>query len=128
MMNRAYKTLGDKLRLGAFTLSQWAAITFVALGAITWAIYITPFGPVLTMVTTIYGAGVPIGLVLVASIAEFRPWLYAEAWAGYSRRDGRYLPGAGDDVHGYFVSRVISEKDGADVDDGASIDLSSLWS
>jgi hypothetical protein len=127
-MNRAYKTLGDKLRLGLFTVGQWAAMTVIALAAITWMVYVSPFGPVLTLVTTVYGAGVPAGVVLIVSLAEFRPWIYAEAWLSHRRRDGRYLPGAGSASNGYIVTREASERTMSEPDHTTTtIDLHSLW-
>lgn len=126
-MNRAYKTLGDKLRLGLFTLGQWATMTMIALAAITWVVYLTPFGPLLTLVTAVYGAGVPAGLVLIVSLAEFRPWTYAEAWISHRRRDGRYLPGAGASARGYVITTESSDTATPANDHDTTIDLHSLW-
>ena len=126
-MNTAYKTLDDRMRLGPFTVGQWALLIVIAFAAIGWALYLSPFGTSVTLVTTIYAAGIPAGLVLIAGISEFSFGLYVRAFFEFRGMDGRYLPGPGSTAHGY----VVLADDDADTPSTSltttELDFASLW-
>lgn len=125
-MNIAYKHLDAKLRIAELGIGQWLAV-LAGLGlAIVWGTYVSPFGPMLTLTTSIYLAAIPAGAALLANVTEFDPWLMLRSAVGWWRSDGRYVPGPGESTAGYVVT-------GADEDGlqarwlAAELDAAALW-
>jgi hypothetical protein len=126
-MNPAYKTLDDRMRLGPFTVTQWALLVVIAFCAVGYALYLTPFGPAVTLVTTIYAAGVSAGIVLVAGVAEFDCALYARACLAWRRLDGPHRPGPGSGARGYVVWPAEDGGVAGGALETSDLDLASLW-
>ena len=103
MLHPTYKHLDAKLRLGAFTLGQWAQIAVAGALAALFALYLSPLPPRATIFVSILGAGLPVATSYGAMGLEFSlASLVVSAWR-YWRRPRRYLPGPGRSAVGYVV-------------------------
>jgi len=102
-VNAAYKHLEAKLRVGEFTLGQWAGLVVGAITALVWGFYVSPFGTSLTLFTACYIGGVPAAAIFLATISEVDMWLLVRAAVRWRREEGRYLAGPGRDTGGYVV-------------------------
>jgi hypothetical protein len=98
-----YKHLEAKLRLGAFSLGQWAQITIAMAGAAIFGGYVSPFPLQVTIFVSIVGAGLPVALSYGAMGIEFSVIQLARAGWRYWREPRRFLPGAGQATPGYTV-------------------------
>jgi hypothetical protein len=127
-MNLAYKHLDAKLRIAELSVGQWIGIV-IGLGVgIVWGVYLSPFGATPTLVSAIYLGALPAGSALVGNVTSVSPWLIVRSAVDWRRRDGRFLPGAGAEAHGYVVVPDPSARRSAravDAEDGG--DLASLW-
>jgi hypothetical protein len=112
MVNPTYKHLETSLRLGALTLAQWAQVTVAVSCAAVFALYLSPFGPDVTIFVSIFIGGLPLAVSYGAmgpdfSVAE----QFRAAWR-YWREPGRYLSGSGGASTGYVVRRESSTEEG----------------
>jgi hypothetical protein len=125
-MNPAYKHLEQRLRIGEFTLWQWAGVLTGITLAMVWGFYVSPFGVVLTLFSAIYFAGLPALAALMASVTEFDLLgLLRSSWRWW-RSEGRYLPGAGPEAPEGYV--VYDERRGRELASGVEPpDLEALW-
>ena len=57
-----YKHLEGRLRLGAFTLGQWAQITAAGTAAAVFGAYLSPLPTRVTIFVAILGAGLPVAV------------------------------------------------------------------
>jgi hypothetical protein len=127
-MNVAYKHLDSKLRIADLTIGQWIGVIAGAALGVTWGLYVSPFGPTLTLTSAIYLAGLPIGAALCASITDFDPWLMLRSAVAWRRRDARFTPGAGASAAGYSVAQdaeVAANRAASGA--VAQLDPGSLW-
>ena len=96
-----YKHLEGRLRLGAFTLGQWAQITAAGTAAAVFGAYLSPLPTRVTIFVAILAAGLPVAVSYGAMGLEFSiGQLLAAAWR-YWRMPRRYPPGAGSAATGY---------------------------
>ena len=101
-----YKHLEGRLRLGAFTLGQWAQITAAGTAAAVFGAYLSPLPTRVTIFVAILAAGLPVAVSYGAMGLEFSiGQLLAAAWR-YGRLPRRYPPGAGGAATGY---RLLAE-------------------
>ncbi len=124
-MHRAYKHLTDRLRIAELTIPQIAGVFTGLLCGLLFALYVSPFSPYLTLVLSIYIAGVPAGTVVLATSTEFDLWLHVKACAGELLSDGRYTPGPGEDTTGYCIT--ANDSGGPPRPQNAPLDLGELW-
>jgi hypothetical protein len=127
-MNTSYKHLDSKLRIAELTIGQWVTVLLGIGLAIVWALYVSPLGTTLTIMTSVYVAALPIGAGLSASFTDFDPWLMLRCALAWRRREGRYIPGPGQSPLGY----VLLDDPHTRVERGAEerladLDLASLW-
>ena len=101
-----YKHLEARLRLGAFTLGQWAQITAAATAAAVFGAYLSPLPTRATIFVAILGAGLPVAVSYGAMGLEFSVGQLLAAAVRYWRMPRRYPPGAGSAAIGY---RLIAE-------------------
>ena len=105
-LNPTYKHLEQSLRIGAFTLSQWAQILLATVLALIFGVYLSPLPLTVTIFISIVLAGSPLALSYGAMSQE---WSVAEAlraqwrWLRYPRR---YLAGPSRAGRGYVVLRA----------------------
>jgi hypothetical protein len=126
-MNPAYKHLSDRLRIGELTIPQIISLFCGLMGGLVFALYLSPFGPYLTLFVAIYIATVPCGAVLMASSTEFDLWLYLRAAIHDHATDGRYIAGAGETCQGYEIQ---ADEDGLRLtgrDDTQPVELGAIW-
>ena len=98
-----YKHLETRLRLGAFSLAQWAQITTAGVAAAIFGGHLSPFPTQITIFVSLIVAGLPIAVSYGAMGLEFSvTQLVVAAWR-YSRQPRRYLPGAEETDVGYRV-------------------------
>jgi hypothetical protein len=103
VLHPTYKHLDAKLRLGAFTVGQWAQIALAGAFAAVFAVYLSPLPPRVTIFVSILGAGLPVATSYGAMGLEFSlAQLVVSAWR-YWRAPRRYLPGPGRSAVGYVV-------------------------
>jgi hypothetical protein len=98
-----YKHLEARLRLGAFSLGQWAQITSAGAAAAVFGAYVSPFPTSVTIFVSIIAAGLPVALSYGAMGLEFSVGQFAAAAWRYWRDPRRYLPGPGESAAGYVV-------------------------
>ena len=127
-MNVAYKHLESRLKIGEFTVIQWAGFFAGVMAALMWAMYLSPFGAYVTLITSVYLGGVPAGAAFLASISDFDLWLHLKAVVRHRRMVGRYVPGAGQVAGGYVLiadtsEQLVSAAQAPDPD----LDLAELW-
>lgn len=104
MRHPTYKHLEARLRLGPFSLGQWAQITIAGTLAAVFGAYLSPFPVGVTIFVSIVGAGLPIAVSYGAMGLEFSVGQFATAALRYWRNPRRFLPGAGDaSSAGYVV-------------------------
>ena len=105
-LNPTYKHLEQSLRIGAFTLSQWAQILLATVLALIFGVYLSPLPLTMTIFVSIVLAGSPLALSYGAMAQE---WSVAEAlraqWR-WLRHPRRYLPGPSRAARGYVVLRA----------------------
>lgn len=124
-MNIAYKHLDAKLRIAELSIGQWITIAAGAATAITWGLYLSPLGPTLTLVSAIYLGMLPTGAALLSNVTSVSPSTIVRSAFGWHRRDGRFMPGPGEDVQGYVV--VEPQAGARDRHAAGDADLTSLW-
>ena len=66
-----YKHLEGRLRLGAFSLGQWAQITAAGTAAAVFGAYLSPLPTRVTIFVAILGAGLPVAVSYGAMGLEF---------------------------------------------------------
>ena len=103
MRHLTYKHLEAKLRLGSFSLGQWAQITVAGTLAAVFGVYVSPLPASVTIFVSIVGAGLPIALSYGAMGLEFSVAQFAGATWRYWREPRSYLPGPGESAGGYVV-------------------------
>ena len=113
-----YKHLEARLRLGSFSLGQWAQISAAGALAAVFGVYVSPFPASVTMFVSIVGAGLPIALSYGAMGLEFSVGQLAVAAWRYWREPRSYLPGPGEHVVGYRVRAEVAHADPAVKPDG----------
>ncbi len=126
-MNLAYKSLQHKLTIGSFTVFQWAGILTGVFLALFWGSELSPFGTQLTIITSVYIAGIPTLAAFMASITEFDLWRLLRAMARHRRTPGRYMPGPGDSACGYVLYPDPRQQQRHGLLADADFDLSALW-
>jgi hypothetical protein len=126
--NVAYKHLEQRLKIGEFTLRQWAGFFFGALAAVAWGLYLSPFGATVSLVTAVYIGGIPIAAAYLAGATDFDLWLHLKSLGAYRRAVGRYVPGPGHTAKGYGLTGEARDDDThADRVSSPDLDLESLW-
>jgi hypothetical protein len=103
MRHPTYKHLEARLRLGAFSLAQWAQITTAGAAAAVFGVYMSPFATSVTIFVSIIAAGLPVALSYGAMGLEFSVGQFLAAAWRYWRDPRRYLPGPGESATGYVV-------------------------
>lgn len=103
MRHPTYKHLEARLRLGPFSLGQWAQLTAAAIAAALFGGYLSPFSAQVTIFVAIVGAGMPVAITYGAMGLEFSVSQFTRSAWRYWRAPRRYLPGAGNPPTGYMV-------------------------
>ena len=103
MRHPTYKHLEARLRLGAFSLGQWAQITAAAIAATVFGGYLSPFPTQVTIFVAIVGAGLPVAVSYGAMGLQFSVAQFTRAAWRYWRAPRRYLAGPGQPTTGYVV-------------------------
>lgn len=103
MRHPTYKHLEAKLRLGSFSLGQWAQIAAAGVAAAVFGVYVSPFPTSVTIFVSIVAAGMPVALSYGAMGLEFSVSGFAAAAWRYWSEPRRYLPGGGQLPRGYLV-------------------------
>ncbi len=103
MRHPTYKHLEARLRLGVFSLAQWAQITIAGAAAAVFGAYVSPLPTQVTIFVSVVAAGLPVAVSYGAMGLEFSVAQFARAGWRYWRQPRRYLPGPGEPSPGYFV-------------------------
>lgn len=126
-MNPAFKHLESKLRIGEFTIGQWAVIALGFIAALVWGLYVSPLGSALTLLTASYLFGLPAVAAFLFSVSDFDVWLLVRSAMGWWRSNGRFQPGPGDRAHGYVLTTTDVDSDDDLTDETPDLDLEALW-
>lgn len=103
MRHVTYKHLESRLRIGAFSLGQWAQITAAGVAAALFGGYVSPFPAQVTIFVSVLGAGLPVAVSYGAMGLEFSVTEFARAGWRYWHQSRRFLPGAGEPTCGYVL-------------------------
>lgn len=103
MRHPTYKHLEARLRIGPFSLGQWAQISIAAAAAAVFGGYVSPLPTQATIFVSIVGAGLPVAISYGAMGLEFSVALLLRAAWRYWREPRRFLAGAGQPTAGYVV-------------------------
>lgn len=103
MRHPTYKHLEARLRLGAFSLGQWAQITLAAVVAALFGGYVSPLPTQATIFVSILMAGLPVAISYGAMGMEFSVADFARAALRYWRQPRSFPPGPGDGTPGYVL-------------------------
>ena len=121
MRHPTYKHLETRLRLGAFSMGQWAQIAVAGVLAAIFGVYLSPFPPGATIFFSIVGAGMPVALSYGAMGLEFSVAQFAWAAWRYWREPRHYLPGPGRTTTGYVIMASPPEVTDESVEDRAAV-------
>lgn len=102
-VNPTYKHLEASLRLGPFSLGQWAQIMVAAVLALVFGIYLSPLGIAPTIFFSIVLAGSPLAMSYGAMAHEWSVTDAVRAQWQWLRRPRTYLPGPSSEMTGYVV-------------------------
>jgi hypothetical protein len=127
MRHLTYKHLEARLRLGAFSLHQWAQITIAGVAAALFGGYLSPFPTQVTVFVSIVGAGLPVAVSYGAMGLEFSVGQFARAGWRYWRQPRRFLAGAGGPTTGYTVLAEQLHHHDAQAADSATTEPALLW-
>ena len=111
MRHPTYKHLEAQLRLGSFSLQQWAQIAVAGTGAALFGGYLSPFPTQATIFVSIVAAGLPVALSYGAMGLEFSVAQLVRAGWRYWREPRRFAAGAGPATSGYVVAAEIAESE-----------------
>ena len=125
MRHPTYKHLEARLRLGAFSIGQWAQITAAAIAAALFGGYLSPFPTQVTIFVAIVGAGLPVAVTYGAMGLQFSVAQFTRAAWRYWRTPRRYLAGSGLPTTGYVVAPDAA--DGVAATSGAAAERELLW-
>jgi hypothetical protein len=103
MRHPTYKHLEARLRLGAFSLGQWAQITAAGIAAALFGGYLSPLPTQATIFVSIVGAGLPVALSYGAMGLEFSVAQFVRAAWRYWHKPRRFPAGGGQATTGYIV-------------------------
>jgi hypothetical protein len=125
-MNQAYKHLDTKLKLAELTIGQWLGVVLGLGVSLMWGFYVSPFGTSITIGSAVYLGAVPISFALMSTVFEVNLGVVLRSAISWVRLDGRFVPGAGPRVEGYFVRPDQREKDDVKAT-LATLDPAALW-
>ena len=127
MVNPTYKHLEQSLRIGRFSLAQWAQLLAAALVALGFGVYLSPLPQLPTVSASVLVGGLPLALSYAAMGLEFSVLQFATAVLGWSRRPRRYLAGPGGESSGYRMLPENTAATPAPPVSNASRELAALW-
>ena len=127
MRHPTYKHLEAKLRLGAFSLGQWAQITTAGVAAAVFGGYVSPLPTQATIFVSIVAAGLPVAVSYGAMGLEFSVAQFARAGWRYWRHPRRYLAGPGQPTTGYVVQAELTRLPTTAGGDGSLTEGALLW-
>lgn len=106
MVNPTYKHLEASLRLGTFTLGQWAQVISAAVVALLFGIYLSPLPITATIFVSVLMAGLPLAVSYGAMGLDFSLAQMARAALRFWREPRHHLPGPGSELAGYRVHQA----------------------
>jgi hypothetical protein len=127
MRHPTYKHLEARLRLGAFSLGQWAQITAAGVAAAVFGGYLSPFSTQVTIFVSIVGAGLPVAVSYGAMGLEFSVAEFVRAGWRYWQQPRRFLAGPGEPTVGYVLLADLRRHDTARSDEVATSEGALLW-
>lgn len=103
MRHTTYKHLEAHVRIGAFSLGQWAQVASAAVVAALFGGYISPLPAQATIFTSILLAGLPVAVSYGAMGVEFSVSDFARAGWRYWRQPREFPAGCGATTPGYVL-------------------------
>ena len=126
-MNTAPAHLESKLRFWDFSVGQIAAAFAGIMLGVVWAKFVSPFHGMWGAMSGAYIAALPVIPVFVASQTEFDFCGLVAGALRWRRLDGRYVPGAGENLDGYLLVLERADVDLTGDPDAVDLDLQALW-
>jgi hypothetical protein len=127
MVNPTYRHLEEPLRVGRFSLGQWAQLRAAALVALGFGMYLSPLPPLPTVSVSVLVGGLPLALSYAAMGLEFSVPRFASVVVRWARRPRRYVPGPGPHRPGYLVHAEPPSAPGTAAARMASEELAAIW-
>ena len=128
-MNPAYRHIEEPVRIGEFTLPQLGGLIFCGLIAVLWAFALSPFGPMLTLASAVYVAGLPAAAVFMASTTDFDAMRAIKGFLRFQRLPGAFRSGPGEVRPGYVVVPKPDKRAAREnVDRDRPLAIEGLWS
>lgn len=127
MRHTTYKHLESRLRIGAFTLGQWAQVTIAAIAAALFGGYLSPLPAQATIFISVLLAGFPVAISYGAMGMEFSVGAFARAgWSFW--HDPRSFPaGAGEPSLGYLLHHEPAANSRSEQPDTSATEGALLW-
>lgn len=111
LANPTYKQLEASLRIGSFTLGQWAQILVAGVLALLFAVYVSPLETGPTIFISVVLGGTPVALSCGAMAQEWSVVDALRAQWHWITSPRKYLPGPGQSVVGYAVEPHVEPPD-----------------
>ena len=127
MRHPTYKHLEARLRLGAFSLGQWAQITAAGAAAAVFGGYLSPFSTQVTIFVSIVGAGLPVAISYGAMGLEFSVAEFVRAGWRYWHQPRRFLAGPGEPTVGYVLLADAQRPDITRASEARTSEGALLW-
>lgn len=127
MRHTTYKHLEAHLRIGAFSLGQWAQITVASITAALFGGYVSPLPTQATIFVSILLAGFPVALSYGAMGMEFSVADFARAGLRFRREPRSFPPGPGMPSVGYVLRDDPRRSDARDQEASTAADGRLLW-
>ncbi len=103
MRHTTYKHLEARLRIGAFTLGQWAQVTIAGVAAALFGGYLSPLPTQATIFVSVLLAGFPVALSYGAMGLEFSVGAFVRAGWAFWHEPRSFPAGAGLPTFGYLL-------------------------
>jgi hypothetical protein len=107
--NETYKHLEDPVRLGPFTIGQWAGLFASFLAAACFGLFVSPLPTLPTISVSILTCVTPFAVCYAVDGQDLSLRDTALSIVSWVRADKHYLPGPGRPVAGYMVAHPIED-------------------
>lgn len=127
MRHPTYKHLESRLRIGAFTLGQWAQVTIAAVAAAVFGGYVSPLPTQVTIFVSVLLAGFPVAVSYGAMGLEFSVSAFIRAGWAFWHQTRTFPAGPGQPTLGYLLHEDSAAAPRADRPDTSATEGTLLW-
>ncbi|MFA9270608.1 hypothetical protein LRS13_06190 [Svornostia abyssi] len=127
MRHTTYKHLESRLRIGAFTLGQWAQVTIAAIAAAVFGGYLSPLPAQATIFVSVLLAGFPVAISYGAMGMEFSVGAFVRAGWSFWHDPRSFLAGPGEPTLGYLLHDETSASSAGEKHEASATEGALLW-